>query len=662
MRLISANVIENEWITMPDGRKLAAKIWLPAYGRPAPAIFEYLPYRKRDGTVARDETTHRVFAEAGYASVRVDIAGTGDSEGQFDDEYSEQELSDGETVLAWIAAQQWCDGNVGMTGISWGGFNGLQLAYRRPPALKAVISMGSTVDRYTDDCHFMGGCLLTGNIDWATQLCAYLTRPADPQLRQDWREDWIRRLENVPLSAAEWLRHPTRDDFWRHGSVCEDWSRIEAPVLAITGWADPYVNAPPVLVANLQVPCKAIIGPWDHNYPHLSPLDPADFHSEAFRWFDRWLKGKRNGAEELPAYRVYMQEHFNPTKERCPRVGRWVAEQNWPSPYVNNRVLFLGPSGLNDNATVGTVTVSSPMHVGQAGGFYCPGMRIDNDLAEDQSADDALSTCFDTVALTEHMELLGRPKVKFAFSVDKPVAQIVARLCDVSPEGVSQRITYRPLNLTHFASHESPQALVPGQIYEAEIELNECAHRLRTGHVLRLALSTSYWPLVWPAPENAVITLHLENCALHLPIRTVTEEIPPLNPGPPRAYPELKFQQLRPAISNSKRHLLEDGTVVQDTFDDFGQKINSHHGMNIGSDVRMQCSIHPGDPTSARYLSEWHFTFQRDGWQVAIETKQSMSCDSKYFHLRRKVRATEGSKEIEVFGREWSETIPRELL
>ncbi|CDX24968.1 Glutaryl 7-ACA acylase-like protein [Mesorhizobium plurifarium] len=662
MSFVSAGVIENEWIPMPDGRKLAARLWLPCSERAAPAIFEYLPYRKRDGTAARDETTHRVFAEAGYACVRVDIAGTGDSEGQFDDEYSEQELSDGETVLGWIAAQPWCDGNVGMIGISWGGFNGLQLAYRRPPALKAVISMGSTVDRYSDDGHFMGGCLLSGNIDWATQLCAYLTRPADPQLRKDWREDWIRRLETVPFSAVDWMRHPTRDAFWKHGSVCEDWSRIEAPVLAITGWADPYVNAPPALAENLRVPCKAMIGPWEHKYPHLSLLDPADFHSEALRWFDRWLKGNQNGAEDLPAYRAYIQEHFNASKEYGPRVGRWVAEQSWPSLHVNDRVLFLASDGLKDNATIGTVAISSPAHIGRAGGFYCPGMRIDNDLTEDQAADDALSACFDTLPLIEPIELLGRPKLKFAFSVDRPVAQIVARLCDVSPEGVSQRITYRPLNLTHFASHESPEALVPGRTYKAEIELNECAHRVRTGHVLRLALSTSYWPLVWPAPENAVVTLHLKNCALHLPVRTVTEEIPPLNPGPPRDYPLLQAQQLRPATGTSKRHALEDGTIVLDTFDDFGETINPLHGMIVGSDVRMHCSIQPNDPASARYLSEWHFTFERDDWQVAIKTEQSMWCDTKHFYLHRKVRATEGLGEAEVFAREWSETVPRGLL
>ncbi|MER8970799.1 CocE/NonD family hydrolase [Mesorhizobium sp. M0808] len=658
---MATKIIENQWIQLPDGRRLAARIWLPAGVRPGPAILEYLPYRKRDGTVPRDETTHPVFAVAGYACVRVDITGTGDSEGLFDDEYSEQELSDGEAVLAWIAAQEWCDGNVGMIGTSWGGFNGLQLAYRRPPSLKAVVSVDSTVDRYADDIHFMGGCLLSDNVNWGSQLFAFLTRPADPELREDWRADWIARIENAPFCAVEWLRHPTRDDYWKHGSVCEDWSRIRTPVLAISGWTDAYVNAPPALAANLRVPSKALIGPWEHRYPHMSKLDPRDFHSEVIRWFDRWLKGKQNGADDLPAYRVYMQEHFDPTKEYRPRLGSWVAEQNWPSPNVGNRILYLGAGGLQDGPAAGTVTVSSPAHVGQAGGYFCPGMRIDNELAEDQTPDDILSTRFDTAPLAEPMELLGRPKVKFAFSVDRPVAQIVARLCDVSPEGVSQRVTYRALNLTHFASHEMPHALVPGQAYEAEIELNECAHRLKAGHLLRLALSTSYWPIVWPAPETAAITLHLEKSTLDLPIRKVTEEVPPLNPGLAQEYPTLQVELLRPTSGTSKRRVLEDGRIVLDTFDDFGQK-RLYHGLVLGHDVRMHYGIHPDDPASARFESQWHFTFKREEWQVAIKTEHSMSCDSEYFYLSRKVRATEGAEENEVLTREWSERVPRGLL
>lgn len=225
--LKNTNIIENMWIPLRDGRRLAAKLWLPYDGAPAPAILEYLPYRKRDGTANRDETTHPVFSDAGYACIRVDISGTGDSEGEFDDEYSEQELSDGEEILEWVANQDWCDGTIGMIGISWGGFNGLQLAYRQPTALKAVVTVASTTDRYADDIHYMDGCLLTDNFNWSSQMFAYLSRPADPLLREDWREDWIKRIEEMPFMAADWMRHPNRDGFWEHGSVCEDWSKIQ---------------------------------------------------------------------------------------------------------------------------------------------------------------------------------------------------------------------------------------------------------------------------------------------------------------------------------------------------------------------------------------------------------------------------------------------------
>lgn len=459
-------VIENEWITLPDGRRLAARLWMPSGVGPFPAILEYLPYRKRDGTAARDETTHGVFAKAGYACIRVDIAGTGDSDGSFDDEYSEQELSDGEAVLAWIASRDWCDGNVGMIGISWGGFNGLQLAFRQPEALKAVVSVASTTDRYADDIHFMGGCLLSDNANWASQMFAYQSRPPDPALRPDWREVWIERMEALPFMAADWLAHPTRDDFWKHGSVCEDYARIKAPVLAITGWADAYVNAPTQLAENLTVPVKALMGPWEHRYAHISKLGAADFHSEVLGWFDRWLKEEQNGAEDLPDYRVFMQEHFDPTTQNKSRQGRWVAEAKWPSPNVTMRSMCLGDGQLTDTPQSGECVVATPAHVGQSSGVFCPGMRIDNELAGDQCADDSLSVCFD-LPLDAPMELLGRAALHITFTVDVPVAQIVARLCDVSPDGVSQRISYRPLNLTHHQSHETPEPLVPGQRYGA---------------------------------------------------------------------------------------------------------------------------------------------------------------------------------------------------
>ncbi len=658
---LSFQIIEDAWISCADGRRLAARIWLPE-GAAAPAILEYLPYRKRDGTAPRDETTHTVFAEAGYACIRVDIAGTGDSEGRFDDEYSEQELNDGEEVIAWIAAQDWCDGTVGMIGISWGGFNGLQLAFRRPSALKAVVSVASTVDRYADDVHYMGGCLLSDNISWGAQIFPYLLRPADPALRPDWREDWLARLDRASFPASVWLREQTRGPYWKHGSVCEDWSAIRAPVLAITGWADAYVNAPPALAANLDVPAKALIGPWEHRYAHISELASSDFHSEVIRWFDRWLKGIENGAEALPDYRTFMQEHFNPTRANKPREGRWIAEAEWPSPHVRTETVFLGENGLSDALGQGWATVTSPAQTGQTGGYFIPGMRIDNELAEDQAPDDALSLCFDMPAAPSPLELLGRAKFKFAFTVDKPVAQLIARLCDVSPEGVSQRITYRALNLCHHLSHETPEALVPGKVYTAEIELTECAHRLNPGHVLRLALSTSYWPIVWPAPEPVVLSLDLERCSLDLPVRRVDVEIAPENPGPAQDFPVLQAEQMRPASSTLERRIAEDGASVLDTVDDYGQTRDPNHGLIVGNLVRMHYSVHPEDPASARFTANWTLTFERDDWYVAVETETTMTGDTGNFYVHNKLRAFESTVRKQVFEKEWSDSIRRMLL
>lgn len=653
------DLIDTTWIDLPDGRRLAARMWLPRLQEPVPAILEYLPYRQGDGTAPRDETTHTVFASEGYACIRVDIAGTGDSEGVFDDEYSEQELSDGEAVLAWIAAQDWCDGNIGMIGISWGGFNGLQLAYRRPEALKAVVSVASTADRYADDIHFMGGCLLSDNANWGSQMFAYQSRPANPKNRSDWRADWIKRIEEMPFMAADWLRHPTRDEQWKHGSVCEDWSAITAPVLAITGWADAYVNTPSALAANLTAPAKALVGPWEHRYAHIAKLDPADFHGEVLAWFDQYLRGKDRGVAFLPDYRTFMQEHFNPTMQNKPRQGRWVAEAQWPSPNIRERVMYLGAQGLADEAGSGQRVVRNPATLGQAGGYFCAGMRFENELPGDQAADDALATCFDTAALAEPLEIMGRARLRVSFSVDRPVAQLVARLCDVSPEGVSQRITFRSLNLTHHNSHESPEHLVPGQVYEAEIGLNECAHHLRAGHHLRLALSTSYWPIVWPAPKAAEVTLHLAGCSLTLPERRVAEEIAPQNPGAPRDYPSLQAQVLREASGTSETKTQADGTLTLDTFDDYGKAVDPYHGLTVGSHVSMHYAIHPDDPASAVFASDWNFTFEQDGWQVSIDTENKMTCDVENFYLWRRVTAREGAESAEVLVKEWQETISR---
>jgi uncharacterized protein len=163
------------------------------------------------------------------------------------DEYAKQEQDDGVEVIAWLAAQPWCNGAVGMMGISWGGFNGLQIAARRPPALKAIVTICSSDDRYADDAHYMGGTFLTtAGLEWAFFFFSLMCLPPDPALVGDsWRAMWLERLQNIPLFQENWLQHQRRDAYWKHGSVCEDYAAIQCPVYAVGGWTDGYKNAIP---------------------------------------------------------------------------------------------------------------------------------------------------------------------------------------------------------------------------------------------------------------------------------------------------------------------------------------------------------------------------------------------------------------------------------
>ncbi|MEL6289530.1 MAG: CocE/NonD family hydrolase, partial [Pseudomonadota bacterium] len=432
---------ENVWIDLPDGVRLAARIWLPqgAEAVPVPAILEYLPYRKRDGTVARDALTHPYFAARGYACVRVDIRGNGDSDGLMSDEYSEQELSDAEAVIAWLRRQPWCDGAVGMMGISWGGFNALQTAARRPAGLAAVVTLCSTDDRFADDIHYSGGCLLNENLGWGATMLSYSSRPPDPDLvGERWRHLWLDRLANQPLLIDRWLRHQTRDDYWRHGSVCEDIGAIEAAVLAVGGWGDAYSNAVPRLLATLKSPRKGIIGPWVHKYPHFAVPGPRiGFLQEALRWWDRWLKGRETGVEQDPDLRVYQMESARPATWYTERAGTWLGVPVWPpaDPAETHFEVRGGTlraqdqaetphgSSMDDATRCGERVIHhrTPQTCGLDGGEYCA-IWLGPDWPGDQRADDARALVFETEPLRQPLDILGAARLELAAAFDQPFA------------------------------------------------------------------------------------------------------------------------------------------------------------------------------------------------------------------------------------------------
>ena len=405
--------------------------------QPVPGILEYIPYRKRDSTAYRDSLMHPYFAGHGYACVRVDLRGSGDSEGVLTDEYLAQEQQDGLEVLGWIAEQSWCSGSVGMMGISWGGFNALQVAAHRPPALKAIITVCSTDDRYADDIHHMGGCLLGDNLSWASTMFAYNSCPPDPLLvGERWKELWLERLKGSGLWLDTWLRHQRRDDYWKHGSICEDFSAVTCPVFAVSGWTDGYSNAVFRLLANLKGPRKGLIGPWGHKYPHLGVPGPAiGFLQESLRWWDRWLKGIETGIMEEPMLRVWMQESVSPTTYYDERPGRWIGEPSWPSSSISHHQYSLVRGSLVDSDEAipeRPLTIQSPLSVGLFAGKWCS-YAAGPDLAHDQREEDGGALVFDSAPLKEPLEILGAPVVELDLQANKPIAMVAVRLSDVAP-------------------------------------------------------------------------------------------------------------------------------------------------------------------------------------------------------------------------------------
>ncbi|MEL6479732.1 MAG: CocE/NonD family hydrolase, partial [Pseudomonadota bacterium] len=546
-----ANVEETRWIAMRDGTRLAARVWWPEQPGPHPAVLEFLPYRRRDGTAQRDEATYPAFAEAGIVGVRVDSRGQGDSEGLFDDEYSPQELADCCDVIAWIAAQDWSNGAVGMMGISWGGFNALQVAALRPPALKAVISIASTADRYADDIHYKGGCLLSANIAWAGTMLSYTSRPPDPEVvGEAWREIWQARLAAMPAILDTWLGHQRRDTYWQHGSICEDWSAIQCPVFVIAGWADGYRDTPAEIASNLSAPVKAMTGPWVHLYPHFAVPEPrADFLAMAIDWWRHWLAGEARGVEAWPAYRAWIADSPRPDGDRSVEPGRWVGV-DWPSAAVEHRSIPLGTDGRFGGPR-GPRRIASPETCGTMGGaFFTQSTR--SDQPGDQRRDDALSTCWEGEVLTEPCDLLGRAELALTVTPDQPQGHLIARLVDVHPDGASRLIALGALNLAHREGHAAPRPMVPGAPVEIRLCLDEMGYRLSPGHRLRLALSTAYWPLIQPAP--APLGLVVEDAVLTLPRLIEAAEAPPpllTGPSPLPAYP-------REALRPSRRHETRD--------------------------------------------------------------------------------------------------------
>jgi putative CocE/NonD family hydrolase len=657
--LPAVSEIEGVWIPLSDGARLSARLWLPpeADAEAVPAVIEVSPYRHEDNTRRRDSVRHPYFAEHGYASLRIDLRGSGASDGVLLDEYSEREQQDVCEALAWVASQPWCTGSVGMIGLSWGGFAALQAAARRPPALKAVVVVCASGDRYGADVKYGGGALLGCELlPWSSTMLAMSVRPPDPAVAgEGWRDLWLERLESAIPFAESWLSHQRRDEYWRVGSPCEDYSAIACPVYVVGGWADPYRQAVLDLLENLSSPRKGLIGPWSHQYPEEGTPGPAiDFRAECVRWWDQWLKDEDMGVAHDPDLCAWMQEGLGESPDGRSLPGRWVSEPVWPSPRTTMRRYGLGDATLAPGREPRrAVSIRGSQRAGFAAGTWCPwGLE---ELPGEQQEEDGLALTFTSEPLGGRLEILGSPVATLEVGADRPLAIVAVRLCDVSPSGSSTLVARGLLNLTHRGGSDEPRALDSRRRYTVRVPLDAAAHAFRPGHRLRLSISPTYWPWAWPSPEPVTLTVFAGGPSLlELPVRTPCEDDGRVSfPQPPETSPQGECRRSHTYDPETARC-----TVVVDRHR--GKRQVRGDGLEIDGAQHDVFTILEDDPLSALVECDRRMDMARGSWSARIETRSTMTADETTFRLVNCVEAFENGERI--FARERAFEVPRDLV
>jgi uncharacterized protein len=670
-------VIENQWIPMKDGVRLAARFWIPegAEHHPVPVVWEYLPYRLWDDLRWRDDKTGANLAPFGVAFVRVDIRGTGNSEGVMVDEYNVPELTDGVQVIAWLAAQPWSNGSVGMRGISWGGINALQIAAMAPPQLKAIMPMGCIVNRYTDDAHYIGGAYGEQNMGWGTSFKGHMAAPPDPQVvGAQWEAMWRQRLEATPPIMRTWSTHQRYDSYWKRGSPATAYTAIQCPVYVIDGWGDPYSSIIGQLLAHLKVPRKGLIGPWGHIFPNLATPLGLDWPYEEIRWWQQWLMGVDTGIMSEPMLRVYMMDKADSEAFPDEVPGRWVAEDLWPSPRtVFSNFYFDAGGRLSPNPGAR----DQVKYVGdKIVGLTKPQWVYGRPTEFEQTPDDRNSLLFDSAPLDNELDILGYPIAKIRVSADVPVAQIAVRLTEVTPEGKSWLTSYNLLNLTRRDSMEHPTALKPGEFYDVELPLYMIAHRFKKGSRIRVAVSANLWPLAWPSPQIATLEIALGASHLVLPVRPVPAReapftIPVIHEGhaedgharPVGGYANGLQWVKTPLATPNRAQLPTRDATGRIRYDNDGD-LNTTFIPAVGTTTTTKSSriieVTEGEANSCRMQLDHMNRWKRGDWDCTIQFGADLTGTADEFHLKEWVVAKKG--DVEIFRRETPSIIKRDLL
>ena len=661
-------------IRVRDGLELSANLWLPVAARGAasadaapgfPAILEMIPYRKDDWRWASDEARGQWLAARGYAFCRLDIRGTGSSPGIAPGEYTADETSDGYDTVEWLAAQPWSNGNVGMWGISWGGFAAIQVAMLRPPHLRAIVPVYASDDRYTDDVHYVGGCATASELSqYAVSMVGSNGLPARPSYRGDaWEAEWRERLEQTPIWLFEWLRQQHDGPFWRQGSLAPEWASLTVPTLLIAGWMDEYVDsAVRMLERCVNAPRRALIGNWVHALPDDAYPGPLlDWLHELVRFFDHWLKGIDNGSMDEPALTFFEREYAPPEAFPASWPGHWRSEPGLPLAGAAERTLWLAPGGAFGGG---------PAHGGSERLVHRPttGTRSSlswgagwppNGLARDLRPDDVLLPSWTGEPLNEPLDLFGRPAAILSVSSSMPVATLVVRLSDVAPDGTVAQVTAGILNLTHRHDHARPEPLVAGRREAVTLPMRVTGYRYQPGHRIRLSVASAYWPVIWPSPYAGELTIHLDGSRLVLPTVPATAGLPtPAFRTDPAGLPDVGGTSSEdPPIWRITEDVLT-GTLTVTTGG--GDTSVLPDGTTVYAAELLEMTASDADPAHASMRTEVAYRLDQDGRAIEVLAHGLMTSTETTFELS-------VEREVSLDGRpfhrgQWAESIPRRLV
>jgi uncharacterized protein len=673
-------IVRQAGIPLPDGTELAATLYLPddADTAPVPALLEYLPYRKDDAMLARDHDLYTYLARSGYAGARVDIRGTGRSGGTLPEgEYTETEQRDAEEVIAWLAAQPWCTGAVGMWGISWGGFNAIQVALRRPPALKAILAVDASDDLFHDDVHYIDG--LPHLDEYALMIDHLNMLPPAPDFPLD--DAALARMDTEPWLIS-FLAQAQDGPFWRRASLRPDYGRLTVPAYLIGGWYDGYRDSVPRMLAHVPAPVKVLIGPWNHTYPHNAVPGPAiEWRADAVRWWDHWLKGADTGIMSEPPVTVYVRHWHPPDVELAEIPGRWRQENALPPERAEFRTWFCGPEGsLSPEAPA--VSARSLRYVPSAG------IAAGNwwgELTGDQRDADAWSLTFDSAPLDSDLEILGFPRVELSGSADAAPLHWFARLSDVAPDGTATLVTGAgragvpdPLRDTGAAGRGAAAgdgaaaggggaAGAEGRTAGADggaagalpLELHVTSWVFPRGHRVRLAISNAMWPMIWPTPFPATAELRLGPAGTRL----VLPVIPAAEPARPEPrFPEPGPEEPPDGVRHWGEILPVRWTVHRDESGTVAMSWRGSSGTDfpwgrVVDEEYLRYEVHDDRPAQASAHGEARTEVHLDGRLLVTSSTLDLDGDetSLHYRFRRELR----SDGLVIRERTWDRRFPR---